>query len=199
MIEMVHKYPGQVVIYAAGPLTNIALAVLLNETFAQNVKSIVIQGGYLDVNLLQVDVDMGLFSDFNILFDPEAASIVFEAPFPSFTVVGEVSSYMTVDEKYLDDIAEVETPFTTLMRQYYGMHPLWDESAAAIQAHPEIVTQSIVAHMDVNTAYNGPSYGKCHIWPASYAPYYTRPVTIIRAMNKEALYTIVKSAVQRSY
>jgi hypothetical protein len=35
---------------------------------------------------------------------------------------------MSVDEKYLDDIAEVETPFTTLMRQYYGMHPLWDES-----------------------------------------------------------------------
>jgi inosine-uridine nucleoside N-ribohydrolase len=53
MIEMVHKYPGQVDIYAAGALTNIALAVLLNETFAQNVKSIVIQGGYLDVNLLQ--------------------------------------------------------------------------------------------------------------------------------------------------
>jgi hypothetical protein len=35
-----------------------------------------------------------------------------------------------------------------------------DLRAAAIHAHPEIVTQSIVAHMDVNTAYNGPSYGK---------------------------------------
>jgi hypothetical protein len=54
MIEMVHKYPGQVDIYAAGAMTNIALAIQLNSTFAQNCKSIVIQGGYLDVNLLQV-------------------------------------------------------------------------------------------------------------------------------------------------
>jgi hypothetical protein len=54
MIEMVHKYPGQADIYAAGAMTNIALAIQLNSTFAQNCKSIVIQGGYLDVNLLQV-------------------------------------------------------------------------------------------------------------------------------------------------
>jgi inosine-uridine nucleoside N-ribohydrolase len=48
MIDMVHKYPGQVDIYAAGPLTNIAKAINLNATFAQNVKSIIIQGGYVD-------------------------------------------------------------------------------------------------------------------------------------------------------
>jgi inosine-uridine nucleoside N-ribohydrolase len=51
---MVHKYPKQVDIYAAGALTNIAIAIMLNETFAENVKSLVIQGGYVDVNLLQV-------------------------------------------------------------------------------------------------------------------------------------------------
>lgn len=90
MIEMVHKYPGQVDIYAAGAMTNIALAITQNSTFAQNCKSIVIQGGYLDVNLLQVTVDMDLFSDFNIFFDPEAASIMFQAPFPQFYVVGYI-------------------------------------------------------------------------------------------------------------
>jgi inosine-uridine nucleoside N-ribohydrolase len=54
MIEMVHKYPGQVDVFAAGALTNIAIAIILNSTFAENVKSLVIQGGYLDVNVRQV-------------------------------------------------------------------------------------------------------------------------------------------------
>ena len=56
MVEIVHKYPGQVDIFVAGAMTNIALAIQLNATFAQNVKSIIIQGGYLDVNLRQVDL-----------------------------------------------------------------------------------------------------------------------------------------------
>jgi inosine-uridine nucleoside N-ribohydrolase len=56
MIEMVHKYPGQVDIFAAGAMTNVALAIKQNATFAQNVKSIVIQGGYLDQNTLQVGI-----------------------------------------------------------------------------------------------------------------------------------------------
>lgn len=55
MIEMVHKYPGEVEIYAAGAMTNIALAIKQNATFASNCKGIVIQEGYLDVNLLQVN------------------------------------------------------------------------------------------------------------------------------------------------
>lgn len=54
MIDIVHKYPGQVDLYSAGPLTNIALAVLLNDTFAQNVKSIIIQGGSVDPHPHQV-------------------------------------------------------------------------------------------------------------------------------------------------
>lgn len=54
MIEIVHKYPGQVEIYTAGALTNIANAIKLDSTFAQITKNIVIQGGYIDVNIPQV-------------------------------------------------------------------------------------------------------------------------------------------------
>jgi inosine-uridine nucleoside N-ribohydrolase len=34
---------------------------------------------------------MDLFSDFNIFFDPEAASIMFHPPFPEFYVVGYIT------------------------------------------------------------------------------------------------------------
>jgi inosine-uridine nucleoside N-ribohydrolase len=54
MIEQVRKYPGQVSIYCAGALTNVALAVRMDDQFASLAKELVIMGGYVDVNLLQV-------------------------------------------------------------------------------------------------------------------------------------------------
>ncbi len=54
MIEQVHKYPGEVVIYSAGALTNIALAVRMDPTFASKTAGLVIMGGYIDDNLLEV-------------------------------------------------------------------------------------------------------------------------------------------------
>lgn len=54
MVEQVRKYPGQVSIYAAGAMTNVALAVRLDEEFASLAKELVIMGGYVDVNMYQV-------------------------------------------------------------------------------------------------------------------------------------------------
>jgi len=62
MVEQVHKYPGQVSIYAAGALTNVALAVRLDEQFASLAKELVMMGGYLDVNMLQVGFGFPFFS-----------------------------------------------------------------------------------------------------------------------------------------
>lgn len=52
MIEQVRKYPGEVMIYSGGALTNIALAVRMDPEFASLAKGLVIMGGYLDVTLL---------------------------------------------------------------------------------------------------------------------------------------------------
>lgn len=93
-------------------------------------------------------------------------------------IVRDVSNYNTVNQTYLDEIAEVDTPYTRLMHEYYGtLFPLWDESyfpppfqewvlnvsAAAVQAYPELATEIIVGNMDVDTAYDGPSYGMVYI------------------------------------
>lgn len=53
MVEQVRRYPGEVMIYSGGALTNIALAVRLDPEFASLAKGLVIMGGYLDVTLLQ--------------------------------------------------------------------------------------------------------------------------------------------------
>jgi inosine-uridine nucleoside N-ribohydrolase len=56
MVEQVRKYPGQVSIFAAGGLTNVALAVRMDEDFASLAKELVVMGGYVDVNMNQVSV-----------------------------------------------------------------------------------------------------------------------------------------------
>ena len=64
MVDMVHKYPDQVSIYAAGALTNVALAVRMDPNFASLAKELVVMGGYVDDNLLQADGSL-LQSDIN--------------------------------------------------------------------------------------------------------------------------------------
>lgn len=53
MVEQVNKYPGEVMIYSGGALTNIALAIRMDSKFASLTKGLVIMGGYIDVNVLQ--------------------------------------------------------------------------------------------------------------------------------------------------
>ena len=73
------KYPGQVSIYTAGALTNVALAVRMDPNFAGLAKELVIMGGYVDDNLLEVtgtlnqadinsDVSESLFSSVHHLW-----------------------------------------------------------------------------------------------------------------------------------
>ena len=45
MIELVRAHPGEFTLVAVGPLTNVALAMLLAEDFAAGLRSLVIMGG----------------------------------------------------------------------------------------------------------------------------------------------------------
>lgn len=74
MVEMVHKYPGQVSIYSAGALTNIALAVRSDPEFASLAKELVIMGGYVDDNMFEAD---GTFHEADINSDVSAIRISF--------------------------------------------------------------------------------------------------------------------------
>jgi len=47
IVQMVHKYPGQVVLWAGGPLTNYALALKLDPEVAMLAKEFVLMGGGL--------------------------------------------------------------------------------------------------------------------------------------------------------
>lgn len=72
LVDKVSEYPGEVSVLALGPLTNIALAIKRDSSFASKVKKVVILGGSFfalgNVNPA---------AEANIYGDPEAADVVF--------------------------------------------------------------------------------------------------------------------------
>lgn len=73
IIEIVKQNPGEVIILALGPLTNLALALQRSPKIVKQVKEVVLMGGSLS------DVAE---PEFNIRNDPEAAEMVLQADWP---------------------------------------------------------------------------------------------------------------------
>ena len=87
IIKMVHKYPGEVVLWAGGPLTNYALALKLDPSVATLAKEFVMMGGGLYADKGAIDPGaIDARSEFNWWFDPEAARIVLRAPWKKITI-----------------------------------------------------------------------------------------------------------------
>jgi inosine-uridine nucleoside N-ribohydrolase len=183
LIEQVHLHPHQVTILAAGPLTNIALAIRLDPAFASLAKQLIFMGGFVDTNLQQVTGSANFATDFNIWFDPEAADIVLTAPWAKITSVGGVSNAVVYTPELGARIAAKATPVTQTVVKYSQALPLWDQITTAIAADPSLVTGEIQAYMDVDTDH-GMYYGVTHVWPDATAPHLgERKVHIVTAID----------------
>ncbi|RYC33126.1 nucleoside hydrolase [Lichenibacterium minor] len=185
LIKQVHAHPHQVTVIAAGPLTDIALAIRMDPSFAADAKQLVFMGGLLDTSMQSVTGDADFASDFNLIFDPEAAHIALTAPWPKITAVGNVSNSVMMDRALMDRVAAVKTPLTAYLSKYFNPLPLWDEMAAAIAVDPSLVTKSVDAFMDVDVS-GGTDYGRAHIWPEALAPkdMGVRAVTIVQDIDR---------------
>ncbi|KIW55426.1 hypothetical protein PV05_04170 [Exophiala xenobiotica] len=163
-----------------------AAAVFMVEQVHRNAKELVIMGGYVDLNLLQVtsDWNQDLGSDINFIIDPEAAHIAVTADWPSITIVGNVANSLYLPNTTVQNIVS-RSPnlYSDLSEDYYLGYPLWDEITAAIMAYPEVVTDSIEVYMEVSTAYDSPFYGGTYLWGNDFAPIYTRKVNYVLAIN----------------
>ncbi|KAL0263379.1 hypothetical protein SLS55_002359 [Diplodia seriata] len=200
MVQQVRKYPGQVSIYSGGALTNVALAVRMDPEFASLAKELVIMGGYVDVNLLQVTgsvLQADLSSDINLMIDPEAAKIALTADFPNITIGGNVANQVMSTQAFLDEVYDVKNPYSELMHTYYGTEfPFWDETAAAIMLDPSIVTNSTQFYLDVDVSFGSPSYGNIHGYQKALSPPNLRLVNFPISIDGDKLKTAIKHAVQ---
>jgi inosine/uridine nucleosidase len=81
IIDLVHKYPHELVLIPIGPLTNVALAVRKDPSIVALVKGVVLMGGSISGG------NVNGAAEYNVYQDPEAAAIVFSAGWP-LTMVG---------------------------------------------------------------------------------------------------------------
>jgi inosine-uridine nucleoside N-ribohydrolase len=181
LISQVHRYPHQVTILAAGPLTNIALAIRLDPSFAVLAKELIFMGAMM--RSTRPDIDPAETFDFNVMFDPEAAHIALTAPWVKITAVGNVTLEAAMTPQLIARIAAKSTPVTRLLEQFPEYVPLWDEMTAAIATDPSLITQHSDVFMDVDLE-RGPDYGIVHIWPEALAPHVgERKVTLVEHID----------------
>ncbi|MDG6933885.1 MAG: nucleoside hydrolase [Nitrososphaerota archaeon] len=76
MAEFARAEPGKVTLVATGPLTNVAIACMLDMDFPGHVKQLVIMGGAFSLAPYGKG-NVSQFAEYNIYADPEAANLVF--------------------------------------------------------------------------------------------------------------------------
>lgn len=183
LIRQIRAHPHEITIVTAGPLTDIALAVRLAPDLPALAKGIVIEGGGLDNALARVTGNSDYATDFNFLFDPEAAHIVLAAPWERVTVLGNVTGSVKMTAELVTRIGKAATPVARYVDAYARRgQPLWDEITAAVAIDQTLVTDEVVLRMDVDLS-GGPAYGQAQVWSAALAPAGTRDVHLVRSID----------------
>ncbi|MGO9325647.1 MAG: nucleoside hydrolase [Terracidiphilus sp.] len=170
LIRQVRAHPHEVTIYAAGPLTNIALAVSIDPEFASLTKGILIMGGSINPQTNDIET-ADPRHEFNFWFDPEAAHIVLHANWPRIEITTEdVSAKAPFTQEMLDAIAKSQAPAARYIAAWtHRRTNMWDELEACAWIDPAIITKEVDVYMDVDLSH-GPSYGDTLAWPESLKP-----------------------------
>lgn len=176
IIETIRAHPGEVVLYCAGPLTNIALAVRLDPGIVPLTRAIYIMGG-----------SIGGGWELNWWWDPEAAAIVLREPWPEVVVTpGEIGEQAWSSEKLMRPIAASGGRLAEHVRALYlDYEPvdgnsvwsmMWDEVSVASLLDESVIKTWERLYMDV-VIDHGPRYGHTLVWrqppsmPTFFLPY----------------------------
>ena len=175
LVSTVMQSPGQVTILAIGPLTNIAMAMRMEPTFASKVKQMVIMGGAI-ASLPDGGGNHTPNAEFNFYVDPEAAQIVLRSGVPIVLSTLNISRKAKFSKEWYDKIVAVDTPTTRLIKERLGpafektperAALMYDQIAAVTLIDPTLMkTVDWYVDVDVNHAANyGVSVGAPQPWP----------------------------------
>lgn len=146
--DMVNDYPGEVILCPVGPLTNLVLAMELEPSLCEKVKSVTIMGGSL-----WEGGNASPYAEANIWQDPHAAEKVFAAPW-DITLVGLDVTHKIIGTQddfsglakasphtggYLNQVVQFYMRFHDANDGFYGCY-MHDPSAVISIIHPELFT-----------------------------------------------------------
>ena len=146
LIQTVKDDPGEITLLALAPLTNVASAMLLDETFAENLGGLIVMGGTFRFPFFS------FFGEFNFHCDGRAAATVLSAPVCKTMVTMDLCSQAVFTDRHLAMLKKSESemarytvrfvePWLTLNRRIFfrkrGFFP-WDVVAAANVVDPSL-------------------------------------------------------------
>jgi len=204
LIRLTAQSPGLIDIVAIGPLTNIAMAVVKDPSFVENVRSLVVMGGSNNAR-----GNITAAAEFNLYVDPEAARIVFEAGF-QITVVPWAP--LTLNDavfgrERLSEIAAIPTPLAHFFNRVCAATLDFDESvgipgtthpdslSVAILLHPELVLAQDNYNVAIETAseltrgYSAMSWGVHGLRPNA---------TVIERIDGDRFYHLIRDLLSRT-
>lgn len=190
IIESANKYGEDLILYTAGPMTNLADAIIKDKEAIKKIGKIVSMAG-----ALTVPGNVSAYAEANIHRDPKSAKFVFENDIP-MTLVGldvtlktmikesDISSWGPLESKASEAIVE-------LSKYYYtnefdnadiggAMH---DPLAVEVALNPSIVTESTAINLLVVT--EGEAVGRT-IWDIDLLMRKEKTMTVCLDVDSEA-------------
>ena len=170
LVRMVRQYPHEVTIYAAGPMTDLAMAIALDPQFPELSKELIVMAGSINPRTDDPEFALSPSHEFNFWMDPEASKAVMHAHWPRVVVTTvDISVKTRMEKDLIEQIRKSPTPAAQYVAKYAEANYLWDELAAVAWLDPTIITKWKKLYMDVNTD-RGAAYGNTLVWKEGSQP-----------------------------
>lgn len=165
LIERFLAEPGELSLFAIGPLTNVALAIRKEPRFAGAVRELVIMGG-----AIREGGNITPQAEFNVYADPHATYIVFHSGIPITLIPLDVTHKCLLMWEQIQHLGKLDTPvsrfimdatapYVKFTQSKTGIHgcALHDPLTLATVIAPELLTlQELYVDIDIS---GGPSHG----------------------------------------
>ena len=170
LVRMVRQYPNDVTVYAAGPMTDLALAIALDPEFPALTKELIVMGGGINPQTNDPEFRLNPRREFNFWMDPEATHAVLHVHWPRLVLTTvDISVKTRMDESLIEKLRKSPAPAAQYVAKYAETTYLWDELAAVAWLDPSIITKSRKLFMDVNIEH-GAGYGDTLAWAPGQQP-----------------------------
>ena len=142
LIERVLAEPGEISIFAIGPLTNLAMAIRKEPRFVKAVKELIIMGGAI--------LEHGNITpqaEFNIYVDPHAAHIVFHSGMPITLIPLDVTHKCLLMPQHVDRLMQISSPISRFIRDVFEVYLKFsmDYGQSGCAMHDPLTLATVIA------------------------------------------------------